>query len=154
MHVEDAIGTEQNVMLQANWHYMRSRYKRIQLYRRHFQEVSGPIRIKLKKLVSGQIFIFLGQFFSTPTVKCLPVRLWLDAPLKNSAHATEWVPHFLRPVLLRQNLSCENGGVGMKCKCRLKENNIFYIKMTCCKLKAASILWKFITVMFVLDETP
>ena len=33
------------------------------------QDVSGPIRIKLKKLVSGQIF-------SAPSVKCLPVRLW------------------------------------------------------------------------------
>jgi len=47
MHVKDAIGTEQNVMLQANWRYRRSRYKRIQLYRTHLQEFSGPIRIKL-----------------------------------------------------------------------------------------------------------
>jgi len=69
MHVEDAIGTEQIVKLWANWRYIRSRYKRIQLYRTDFQEVSwryirsrykriqlyrtdfqevsGPIRIKL-----------------------------------------------------------------------------------------------------------
>jgi len=33
MHVKDAIGTEQNVTLWANWRYRRSRYKRIQLYR-------------------------------------------------------------------------------------------------------------------------
>jgi len=68
MHVKDAIGTEQNVMLQANWRYRRSRYKRIQLYRTHLQEFSGPIRIKLKMLLSGQTF-------SAPPVKCLSVRL-------------------------------------------------------------------------------
>ena len=48
MHVKDVIGTEQNVTLQANEHYVQSRYKRIQLYRTDLQEVSGPIRIKLK----------------------------------------------------------------------------------------------------------
>jgi len=37
---------------------MRSRYKRIQLYRTDLQEVSGPIQIKLKKLVSGHIVYF------------------------------------------------------------------------------------------------
>jgi len=31
MHVEDAIGTEQNARLQANLRCMRSRYKRFQL---------------------------------------------------------------------------------------------------------------------------
>jgi len=31
--------------------------ERIQLYRTDLQEVSGPIRIKLKKLVSGQIVL-------------------------------------------------------------------------------------------------
>jgi len=51
--VEDGIGTEQNATLQANWRYIRSSYKRIQLYRTALQGVSGPIRIKLKKLVSG-----------------------------------------------------------------------------------------------------
>jgi len=55
MHVKDAIGTEQNVTLLANWRYRRSRYKRIQLYRTDLQEVSGSIWIKLKKLLSGQI---------------------------------------------------------------------------------------------------
>jgi len=58
MHVEDAIGTEQNATLQANWRYIRSRYKRIQLYRTDLQEVSGTIRIKFKKLVSGHIVYF------------------------------------------------------------------------------------------------
>jgi len=58
MHVNDVIGTEQNLTLQANWRYRRSRYKRIQLYRTDLQEVSGPIRIKLKKLVSGQVVYF------------------------------------------------------------------------------------------------
>jgi len=47
MHVKDAIGTEQNVTLWANWCYRRSRYRRIQLYRTDLQEVSGFIRIKL-----------------------------------------------------------------------------------------------------------
>jgi len=47
MHVIDAIGTEQNVTLWANWRYRRSHYKRIHLYRTDLQEVSGPIRIKL-----------------------------------------------------------------------------------------------------------
>ena len=32
----------------ANWRYKRSRYKRIQMYRTDSQQVSGPIRIKLK----------------------------------------------------------------------------------------------------------
>ena len=56
----------------ANWHYRRSRYKRIQLYRPDLQEVSCPIRIKLKKLVSGEIvhffgvLLFSGQIFSAP----------------------------------------------------------------------------------------
>jgi len=36
----------------------KSRYKRIQLYRTDVQELSAPIRIKLKKLVSGQIVYF------------------------------------------------------------------------------------------------
>ena len=87
MHVKDAIGTEQNVTLWANGRYRGSRYKRIQRYRTDLQEVSGPIRIKLKKLLSGQIVIFRancyfqgkllfsGQIFSAPPVKCLPVRL-------------------------------------------------------------------------------
>jgi len=59
MHVEDDIGTEQNLTLQTNWSYIQSRYKRIHRLstdRTDFQEVSGPIRIKLKKLVSGQFF--------------------------------------------------------------------------------------------------
>jgi len=47
MHVKDAIGTAQNVTLWANWRYRRSRYKRIQLYRTDFQEVSGPLWIRL-----------------------------------------------------------------------------------------------------------
>ena len=39
MHVKDAIGTEKNVTLYANWRYRRSRYKRIlnyieQMYKR------------------------------------------------------------------------------------------------------------------------
>ena len=41
-------------------------------------EVSGPIRIKLKKVVSGQI--------SAPPVKCLPVRLCLP-PTYPTAHS-------------------------------------------------------------------
>jgi len=32
MHAKDAIETAQNVTLQTNWRYRRSRYKRIQLY--------------------------------------------------------------------------------------------------------------------------
>ena len=58
MHVEDAIGTEQNATLEANWRYIRSRYKWIHLCRIDLQKVSGPIRIKQKKLVSGQIVYF------------------------------------------------------------------------------------------------
>ena len=58
MHVEDAIGTEQKVTLWTNWRYIGSRYKQIQQYRTDLQEVSGPTRIKLKKLVSGQIVYF------------------------------------------------------------------------------------------------
>ena len=49
MHVKDAIGTEQNVTLWANLRYRRSRYARIQVYRTDLHEVSGFIRIKLKK---------------------------------------------------------------------------------------------------------
>ena len=56
MHVKDAIGTEQNVTLEANWRYRRSRYKRIHLYRTDLQEVSGPIRIKLKSYFQGNFF--------------------------------------------------------------------------------------------------
>jgi len=67
MHVKDAIRTEQNVTLWANWRYRRSRYKRIQLYRTALQEVSGPIRIKLKELLSGQIVIFRANFFRPPS---------------------------------------------------------------------------------------
>jgi len=74
MHVKNAIGTEQNVTLWANWRYRRSRYKRIPLYRTDLQEVSGPIRIKLKKLLSGQIVIFRANFFR-------PVRLCQDKVL-------------------------------------------------------------------------
>jgi len=37
---------------------MRRRYKRIQVYRTDFQQVSGPIWIKLKRLVSLQIVYF------------------------------------------------------------------------------------------------
>ena len=74
MHVKDIIGSEQNVTLQANRRYRRSRYERIQLYSTDLQEVSGPIRIKLKKLVSGKIVIFRANFFFPP-VQCLPVRL-------------------------------------------------------------------------------
>jgi len=33
MHVKNAIGTDDNVTLQANWRHGRSRYKRIQLHR-------------------------------------------------------------------------------------------------------------------------
>jgi len=47
MHVKEAIATKQNVTLWANWRSRRSRYKRIQLYRKDFHKVSGPIRIKL-----------------------------------------------------------------------------------------------------------
>jgi len=63
MHVKDAIGTEQNVTLWANLRYRRSRYARIQVYRTDLHEVSGFIRIKLKKWVSGQIVIFRAIFF-------------------------------------------------------------------------------------------
>jgi len=45
MHVKDAIGTEENVTLQANWRHRRN-HKRIQLHWTDLQEVSGPIRIK------------------------------------------------------------------------------------------------------------
>jgi len=84
MHVKDAIGTAQNVTLWANWRYRRSRYKRIQLYRTDLQEVSDPVRIVLKKFVSGhqgKLFIFRANCyfqgnFSAPSAKCLPVRLW------------------------------------------------------------------------------
>jgi len=48
MHIKDAIATNQNVTLWANWRYRGSRYKRIQLYRTDLHEVSGPIWIKLK----------------------------------------------------------------------------------------------------------
>jgi len=47
MHVTDAIGTEQNVTLWANWRDRRSRYRWIQMYRTDLQEVSIFIRIKL-----------------------------------------------------------------------------------------------------------
>jgi len=43
---------EVTLELKRVWHPC---YKRIQLYRTNLQEISGPIRIKLKKLVSGQI---------------------------------------------------------------------------------------------------
>jgi len=66
IHVKHAIGTEQNVTLEANWRYRRSRCKRIQLYGTDLQDVSGPIRIKLKKLLSGQIVIFRANFFRPP----------------------------------------------------------------------------------------
>ena len=56
MDVKDAIVTEKNVTLYANWRYRRSHFKRIQLYRTDLQEISGPIWIKLKKLCTGQIF--------------------------------------------------------------------------------------------------
>ena len=67
------------------WHYRRRHYKRIQMYRTDLQEVSGPIRIKLKMLVSGQIVYFQGKLLFSgqnfpPPVKCLPVRLWSCAP--------------------------------------------------------------------------
>jgi len=75
MQVKDAIGTEQNVALQANWRYRRSRYKQIQLYRTDLQEVSGPIRIKLKSYFMGKLLLSV-QMFSAPAVKCLPVRPW------------------------------------------------------------------------------
>ena len=71
--------TKQNVTLWANWRrYRGSRCKGIQLYRTNSHKVSGPVRIKLKRL-------FQGNFFP-PAVKCLPVRLcvWhiiLDAEL-------------------------------------------------------------------------
>jgi len=81
MHAGDAIGTEQNVTLWANWRNVRSRYKRIQLYRTDFQEFSGPIRIKRKQLVSGQIVIFRVNFFRLP-VKCFPVRLYFRTIVK------------------------------------------------------------------------
>jgi len=67
MRLKDAIGTEKNVTLSANWRYRRSRCKRIQLYRTGLQEVSGPIRIKLKKLLSRQIVIFRANFFRPPS---------------------------------------------------------------------------------------
>ena len=60
MHVKNVIGTEQNATLHANWRYRRNwRYK---LYRTDLQEVSGPIRIKLTRLVSRQIVIFRENF--------------------------------------------------------------------------------------------
>jgi len=71
--VEDGIGTEQNATLWANWRYIRSGYKRIQLYRTALQGVSGPIRIKLKVsfgaycLFLGQIVIFRANFFLPPS---------------------------------------------------------------------------------------
>jgi len=77
MHVNDAIGTEQNVTLQANRRYRRNCYKRIQPYRTDLQELSGPIRIKLKKFVSEKIvyfygkLLFSGQIFSAPPSKML-----------------------------------------------------------------------------------
>ena len=58
MHVKDAIATKQNVTLWAKSRCRRSRYKRIQLYRTDLHKVSGPIRIKLKKLLSRQIVYF------------------------------------------------------------------------------------------------
>ena len=60
------------------------RYKRIQPYRTDLQEVSGPIRIKLKSYFQGKLFIFRANcyfqskfFRPRPPVKCLPVRQWL-----------------------------------------------------------------------------
>jgi len=38
------------LLLQANGRYRRSRYEQIQLHRTDLLEVSGPIRIKLKKV--------------------------------------------------------------------------------------------------------
>ena len=38
----------------------------------YLQEVSGPIRIKLKKLVSGQIIYFQGKFFPPPQYNAFP----------------------------------------------------------------------------------
>jgi len=60
MHVKDSTGTEQNVTLWANWRYRRSRYNinEFNCIGTDLQEVSGSIRIKLKKLVSGQIVYF------------------------------------------------------------------------------------------------
>jgi len=84
MYVKDAIGTEENLTLQANWRQTRSRYKRIQLHRTDLQDVSGPIRIKNKKsYFQRKLFIFRancyfqGKFFPLSTLKCLPVRVWL-----------------------------------------------------------------------------
>jgi len=61
MHIKDAVATKQNATLWANWRYGGSHYKRIQLYRTNLHKVSGPIRIKTKKLVSGQIAYFKGK---------------------------------------------------------------------------------------------
>jgi len=44
-----------------------SRCKRIQLYRTDLQDLSEPIRIKVKKLLSGQIVIFRSNFFRPPS---------------------------------------------------------------------------------------
>jgi len=63
MHVKDAIGTEENVTLQANWRQRRSRYERIQLHRTDLQDVSGPIRIKNKKVIFRENRLFLWQIF-------------------------------------------------------------------------------------------
>jgi len=53
----------------------RSRYKRIQLYRTDLQVVSGPLRIRLNRLVQGKLLIFRAKIFRLP-VKYLPVRPW------------------------------------------------------------------------------
>jgi len=47
------------------------------VYRTDLQEVSGPIRIKLKKLLSGQIVIFRANFFrpSGKMPSCTPMLL-------------------------------------------------------------------------------
>jgi len=82
MYVKDAIGTEENLTLQANCRHRRSRYKRIQLHRTDYKTFQAPFELKTKKsYFQRKLFIFRancyfqGKFFPPFTLKYLPVRV-------------------------------------------------------------------------------
>ena len=93
-------GPNKMYVIEANWRYRRSRYKQIQLYRTDLQEVSGSIRIKLRKLFSGQNFF-------RPPVKFLPVRLWvhLNCPDKKQILIFRLLPIAVSQIKLHKLIS-------------------------------------------------
>jgi len=91
MHVKDAVETEQNVTLQANWRYRRSRYKQIQLYKTNLQEVLGPIRIKLKSYFQGKLFIFRIYCYFQGKVFPPPSKMPSRTPMVTNVGETDQV---------------------------------------------------------------